>query len=200
MPHVWHHIFEWYKISHFQQRRIRAIRPYLNADTASMLVHAFVSSHIDYCNSLLFGVPVYSLQKLQHLLNCAARVITGITYKHDPDSLHLLFTLHWLPVKYRIRYKLAVMVHNCRSGHAPKYLRDMISDYVPGKDLRSKEELLLKPHSCRTEMGKRSFSYSAPFIWKSLSLSLRATTDIVKFKNILFCRSFQKLPINLIMI
>ena len=75
-------------------RDLRRIRRHLDLDSAKLLANALVSSRLDYCNSL----------KLQRLLNRLARVVT----KSPPftRSVPLLRSLHWLPVKYRVHFKI----------------------------------------------------------------------------------------------
>ncbi|XP_020904621.2 uncharacterized protein LOC110242917, partial [Exaiptasia diaphana] len=75
---------------------IRQIRKFLTTDTTKILIHAFVTSHLDYCNSLLFGIPTYQLERLQKVLNAAARVVYYIPkFDHITPSL---INLHWLPL------------------------------------------------------------------------------------------------------
>jgi len=83
-------------------------------------VHAFISSRLDYCNSLLYGINDGLLKKLQAVQNAATRVTTK-TRKFDHIT-PVLRELHWLPVRKRIVYKLAVVVYNCLHGLAPPYL------------------------------------------------------------------------------
>ena len=88
---------------------IRQIRKFLSIESTKTLVHAFVTSHLDYCNSLLFGIPQYQLQRLQRVLNAAARVTCLI-----PRCAHItpvLMHLHWLPVKFRVDFKIALLVY-----------------------------------------------------------------------------------------
>ena len=86
--------------------KIRQLRKFLNPESTKTLVHAFVTSHLDYCNSLLFGVPKYQIDRLQKVLNAAARLIFRIP-KFDHIS-PALFHLHWLPVAYRVHLKLLI--------------------------------------------------------------------------------------------
>ena len=58
----------------YHLHNIRLIRKYLSVDAAATLIHSFVSSRIDYCNSLLYGVPKYHFDKLQRVQNAAARL------------------------------------------------------------------------------------------------------------------------------
>ena len=88
-------------------KRIRQIRHYLSQEAAEQLVHSFVSSTIDYCNSLMYGCMKKLLNKLQKIENCAARVVTGAN-KFD-HVRPILESLHWLPVSSRIEFKIALL-------------------------------------------------------------------------------------------
>ena len=70
------HIMAICKAAFYHLRNISRIRKYLSSQTAEMLVHAFVSSRLDYCNSLLYGLPKELLKKLQHVQNVAAWIVT----------------------------------------------------------------------------------------------------------------------------
>ena len=103
-------------------RQLRRIRKSLDDESAATLVHAFVTSRIDYCNALYAGSPKTISDKLQRVLNPAARVVSD-TRKFDVGLSALLHDeLHWLDVPERIMYKLAVMVYRCLHGQAPRYL------------------------------------------------------------------------------
>ena len=88
---------------------LRRIRKYLSYDNTKTLVHAFISSRIDYCNSLLYGLPEYQLNKLQRVQNMCARLICNESNKYYHIT-RLLVDLHWLPVKYRIEFKIMLNV------------------------------------------------------------------------------------------
>jgi len=108
--------------SGWQLRQLRLVRSSITSDTAKTLVHAFVSSLSDYCNSLLYGVSDGLLRKLQTLQNAAALVVTGTRkFNHITPVLR---ELHWLPVRQRIKYKLAMIVYKCLHGLSPIYLVD----------------------------------------------------------------------------
>ena len=81
---------------------LRRIRKYLFKENTKTLVHAFISSRIDYCNSLLYGAPEYQINKLQRLQHMCARLICNESkYCHITS---LLMELHWLPIKLRIEF------------------------------------------------------------------------------------------------
>ena len=98
------------------------VRSSRTLEAAKTLVQAFVSTRLDYCNSLLYGISDGLLTKLQTVQNAAARVVTG-TRKFD-HIISVLRQLHWLPVRQRITFKLAMMVFKCIRGLAPSYLAD----------------------------------------------------------------------------
>ena len=106
----------------FQLRQLRQVRSSLTEEATKTLAHAFVSSWLNYCNSLLHGVNDGLLKKLQIVHNAAVHVVTGIR-KFEPIS-PVLRQLHWLPVHHRITHKLAMIVYKCLHGLAPSYLAD----------------------------------------------------------------------------
>ena len=83
---------------------INHMRKYLNRSHTEKIVHALITSKLDYCNSLLFGLSNSQLQKLQRVQNAAARIITG-TGKYDHIA-PIVRELHWLPIKERINFKI----------------------------------------------------------------------------------------------
>ena len=83
-----------------QLRNIRCLMQYLSADALVTVAHAFINSRLDYCNSLLVGIPDNCCVKLQRVQNCTARLVTN-TRKYD-HIMPVLKRLYWLPVKQRI--------------------------------------------------------------------------------------------------
>ena len=98
-----HHITHICKTSFFHLRNIAKLRPSLSRPAAERLIHAFVTSRLDYCNALLIGIPGKSLQRLQYVQNSAARVLMRVR-KHDHIT-PILRTLHWLPIHLPIEFK-----------------------------------------------------------------------------------------------
>ncbi|XP_051237029.1 lathosterol oxidase-like isoform X3 [Dicentrarchus labrax] len=97
------HINHLCKTSFNHLRNISTLRPILSLSAAEKLVHAFVSSRLNYCNALLIGIPGKSLQRLQYIQNSAARILMRVQkHEHITPILH---SLHWLPVSTRIEYK-----------------------------------------------------------------------------------------------
>ena len=113
------------KSGFFHLYNIRRIRKCLSQESARTLVHAFIIGRIDYCDSLLFGLPSVHLLKLQRLQNAAARLISNVPrYSHVTP---VLCSLHWLPVKFRIDFKILLFTFKAIYGHAPGYLIDLIA-------------------------------------------------------------------------
>jgi len=106
----------------FCLRQLKRVRRSLDAESMKTLVHAFVTSRVDYGNIILVGAPKSVIDKLQRVLNAGARIVTG-TRKYDRGLSHLLHTkLHWLDVQERVLCKLALTVHRYLQHKAPQYL------------------------------------------------------------------------------
>ena len=180
------------RVNHLIQEHIRK---YLTKECTETLIHAFISSRLDYCNSLLFGVPECHLHKLQRVQNAAARLIF-----QESRFCHitpLLKSLHWLPVKYRIVFKIILITFKAIHGLAPAYISELISVRDTGRyDFRSNDGLLLAP--CRsktlTTFGDRSFHAAVPKLWNDLPGFIRNTQSLNKFKKasntFLFAKAF----------
>ena len=112
------------KSSYFHLHNIRRIRKYLTSDTAQTLIHALITARVDYCNSLLSGIPDIQIGRLQRLQNSAARLICGTPrYSHITPVLR---ALQWLPVPFRVVFKIAVITFKAIHGMAPGYVCDLV--------------------------------------------------------------------------
>ena len=160
------------------------------------LVHAFITCRLDNGNALLFGLPKYRIQRLQSIVNCAARLVKRHS-KFDHAS-PLLFELHWLPVEQRITFKILLFVFKSLNGLAPFYLSDLISTYVPSRSLRSASlSLLHVPRSNQKTYGDRAFAVAAPRLWNALPIQMRqpgTALDTFKrsLKTLLFKQAFYR--------
>ena len=125
---------------------IGKIRNYLDQPTAEKLIHAFVTSEIDFCNSLLFGLPKKQLDKLQRILNAAARIATKT--KRCQHISPVLRKLHWLPVTKRIEFKIITMTYKALNGMAPSYICHLLQVHQPNRNLGSASRglSLVVPH------------------------------------------------------
>src|SRR5271163_4427122 len=114
------HISKVCQISFLQLRQLRRVRRYLPQEAALKLAHAFVSCRLDYCNSVLFGLRLYLIARLQSVLNSSARLATRTSrFVHITPVLR---ELHWLPYPQRITFKICLTVYKCLHGMAPHYL------------------------------------------------------------------------------
>ena len=158
--------------AYFHLHNISAIRRSLDKQSAATIIHALVTSRLDMRNSLLYGIPAKSISKFQRVQNFAARILTQTRkYEHITPVLK---ALHWLPVAFRIQYKILLFVYKCRHGLAPAYLEELISEYVPGRRLRSADSnLLCVPRMKLKRYGERAFAYIAPFLWNKLPQNIR---------------------------
>ena len=185
-----HHIKAICKTSQYHLRNIARIRKYLDESSTETLVHAFVSSKLDHCNALLYGLPKYQLNRLQLVLNTAARVVT-CTRKYDHIT-PVLIRLHWLPVHYRVIFKVLLLVFKALNGLAPCYISDLLNKRSSVRLLRSCSQGLLNIPKSRTKTyGDRAFSIAGPQLWNELPLSFRSVSDINVFKRSLNTHLFQ---------
>ena len=155
------------KASHYHLRSLRHIRRSLSTDMAISIAVAMVQSRLDYCNSLLYGISAFNINKLQQVQNLAAKI--ALNDWHLP-SQELLSQLHWLPVHSRIKFKISSLTFKLLAENQPANLRSIITPYVPPRLLRSSDKSLLVQPPTRTSIGKRTFSVSAPYVWNSIPL------------------------------
>ena len=176
-------------------RKISQLRTILSKEAAIKLVCSFVTSRLDYCNSLFSNLPDEKINRLQQIQNHAARLVTKTRKREHVTPI--LKELHWLPVKHRIDYKIATITYLClKDPDYPKYLTDLINEYVPFRSLRStyKHQLVLPRTKLKT-YGDRAFTYYSPYLWNNLGLfKLLESSSVDSFKrNIkthLFNRAF----------
>ena len=170
------------KSAYHQLHNIYRIRRYLTENAAKSLVHAFITSRLDYCNSLLCGLPAQLLDRLQHVQNAAARLVTGTSRLSHITPVRR--DLHWLPVSHRIRFKVALLTYKALHGLAPEYLRELLTPYTPARSLRSESRNLLQvPPFKLKSYGGRSFACTAPQIWNNLPDDVRSASSLTVFKT-----------------
>lgn len=168
--------------SYMHLRNIGAVTKYLPRDVLLGLVHAFVTSRIDFCNSLYAGLPDYEIARLQKVQNQAARVITGTSrFSHITP---VLADLHWLPVSRRIQFKLLLFIHRFVYGNSPNYLDLKLSKPVRFTK-RSLAPTLELPIAKHVNAGDRAFSIAGPSAWNRLPQNLRMIEDFKIFKSYL---------------
>uniref|UniRef100_A0A3P9DQW7 Reverse transcriptase domain-containing protein n=1 Tax=Maylandia zebra TaxID=106582 RepID=A0A3P9DQW7_9CICH len=117
----------------FHLRNIAKLRTIVSTTELEMLVHAFISSRLDYCNALFSCVSKASLNRLQAVQNAAARLLT-----HSNKFSHItpiLKSLHWLPVEYRYKFKILTFTFMSLQGGAPIYISELLQPYSPKRTL-----------------------------------------------------------------
>jgi len=158
-----------------QLRQPRPVVRSLSVNANKTLVQAFISCRLDYCNSLLFGISDGLLLRLQSVQNAAARLVTGV--RRCDHITPVLRQLHWLPVRQRVVFKIAGLVHQSLVGAVLAYLADdcrLLSD-VGLRPLRSNSNDMRKLLVPRThnKLSDRSFSAAGPRLWNDLPPRLR---------------------------
>ena len=171
-----------------------AVRPAITEEVAKSVACALVGARLDYANSVLYGVSQHNIARLQRVQNALARVVIGpsVTQRSDPNKL--LQRLHWLPVAWRINYKIATFAFKVQSNSAPSYLCHLLSLYRPSRCLRSSNELLLTVPRYKLLFGSRAFRISAPVIFNALPSYVRSCNTLLTFrkhlKTFYFTRAF----------
>ena len=184
------HVLKVCQVCYFYISWVRKIRHILDETSAKAIIHALVISRLDYCNALLAGLPDGLLQKLQRVMNTAGRVVTG--FPRDSSASNMLKHLHWLPIKQRVEFKVAVMVFRATQGSAPQYICDLISACTSSRNLRSQANQLLHAPRTRTRYGDRAFSRLGPRVWNNLPVRVRQSPNEKQFRKALKCFLFQQ--------
>ena len=163
-------------------RNLFRIRTYLDVNASSTVIHVFITTRLDYCNHLYFGLPKYKVKKLQQIQNIAARYVTGAR-KYDHIT-PILVQLHWLPVSYRIVFKHLLFVYKSLNDLCPQYLTNLLEYRKSARSLRSNvQDLLIQP-ICKTKTyGDRAFSVCAPKLWNAIPLETRQSSTVLLFKK-----------------
>ena len=167
-------------------RKIGRIRPHLTQDVCERLVHAFITSKLDSCNSILYGLRSCELDKLQRVQNAAARLVT-MASKSDHIT-PILFKLHWV----------LFITFKALHGQAPSYINELLNIFQliqPSRSFRSSslKYLIVSVPKCSTvSYGHTAFSVASAKLWNSLPYYLRFTENISTFKTSLKTFRFKR--------
>jgi exonuclease III len=153
-------------------RDLRRIRNTLDHSTAQTIATSLIHSKVDYCNSLFLNLPRCQLDRLQLILNSAARAVSK-----TPRFSHIspiLKSLHWLKIDQRIQYKVLSLTYKTLQSQKPSYLYNLLN-LQANTSTRSSTVITLQrpPVNSRLKISDRSFTHHAPALWNSLPKDLR---------------------------
>ena len=194
------HVSQVIKSTRVQARDLYRIRPLLELNTSVLLANALVSSRLDYCNSLFLSLTDFALRRLQLIQNSLCRVVTcSSKFSHITPQLK---KLHWLPVRYRVQFKIGLITYKILTQGQPVYLRGLIHPYTSFRNTRRSTPKLkfLQTPTFDPRVHKsikhfsNSFSHYAPALWNSFPLHVRNSPSVASFrkhlKTHLFSSSF----------
>ena len=155
----------------------------ISRESTEAIIHPFVTANLDYCNAIVYGLPKVLVSCLQLAQTRAAHIVTFTKkYEHITSSL---IDLHWLPVEYRIIYKILLLVCKAINGLSPSNISNLLSFCSSSYSLRScLNKYLQVPRSKpKSYQGDRRFSIAGPKLWNSIPASLRDTDSLNSFKK-----------------
>ena len=153
----------------------------LSPMTPPRVLPAPSSAPVDYTNALFIGVSASNITKLQRIQNTLARIVTR---QHGwTGTSQSLATLHWLPVKWRVDFKVATISYKLLSTGQPSYLANSISKYVPGRSLRSTSEGTVSVLHTKTVNGVHGFRSAALSVWNRLPADIRNSSWLSTFRS-----------------
>ena len=161
-------------------RDLRRIRRFISLSVAKAIATALITTRLDYCNSL--HTANKNITKLQRVKTCLARVVTRSP--RFSRSVPLLKSLHWLPVHYRIIFKIGTIAYQALSSTQPAYLNSMLTPARNSRQLRSTTSNPLYIPRVKTNAGTRAFSVAAPTVWNSLPARVKSEGNIVSYSLI----------------
>ena len=122
------------------------------------------------------------VSRLQLVQNTTARILTKT--RKSEHITPVLASLHWLPVQYRIDFKILLLTYKALNGLAPSYLQELLTPYLPNRTLRSQDAgLLVIPRVNKSNTGGRAFSCRAPKLWNALPSFVREAGTVTVFKS-----------------
>ena len=141
-------------------------------------------------NSMLIGSPAVLTKKLQSVQNAAAKLVCGLNrWDHVEPPLQ---DLHWLPVRFRIQFKVLLLVYKSLNGKGPAYLKELLIPYNPSCALRSaSSNNLVEPRTHMKSYGDRAFCVMGPRLWNSLPSDVKDSVSVESFKRALKTHFFR---------
>ena len=177
------HVKSVVKKSNVHLRNIRKVRQLLTEDASKTVMQSLVMSHLDYYNALLIGIQLDLITKLRSLQNSAARIVSRPRkYEHISS---VLIKLQWLPIKFRIQFKVLLLVYKALNGLASKYIKELLVPYKPRPHLQSEAKGLPDVPRTGLNFGDCAFSSCAPRLMNALPQHLKDSTSCQAFKKCL---------------
>ncbi len=163
--------------------QVRAIAKILISDNRFCKGNSAHLPHqgLGYIKLLLIELPDYYINKLQLIQNNAARLV--MREKRNCHITPVLKNLHWLPVDYRIKYKILLLVYKCLCDKGPVYLLKLLELYTPKINLRSSHDFQLKDQRVQKVYGERAFAIAGPRLWNTLPLTIKNCATVSSFKT-----------------
>ena len=178
------HIVRKSRTAMFSLLKIKHIRKHLTVQACEVLIHSLVMSHLDYGNSLFFGLPDCNINKLQRVQNAAAKVV--LQSRRMDSWTECFMELHWLPIRACIEHKILMLVYSSVHCLAPKYLSDKIqhkADGRPGLQSSNDFQALVVPRTKHMTFADGAYSVSVPKLWNKLPTSVKSAPDLDTFKK-----------------
>jgi hypothetical protein len=175
------HVGEICSAAFLQLRTIRRTRPCLNRAATIQLCNTLVLSRIDYCLTILNGIKAKDLERLQRVLNAAARIVFRCS--RTTHTSPLLKKLNWLNMQQRRTFHTACWLHKILHSGAPSYISCEVHRYQHERTLRSNSENLLVPAVGRTGVGNHILKVLAADVWNRLPIDLRGERRFGAFRN-----------------
>jgi hypothetical protein len=162
-------------------RLVARIKRSIPATIYFQIVNSLVISNVEFCVSLLHGLPHCAIKKVQDVLNAAFRSVSGFRrYDHISEAYK---QAGWLTIHQRAISRLSCMVHNVLLHNRPSYLHNLVSHHVSQRTLRSTGSTNLSICRARTQIGSRAFLIMAPVTWNGLPHDVREIHDTKHFRN-----------------
>ena len=162
------------------------------SDVMNHLVVAVILSRLDYCNSLVAGLLWSTVAPLQRVQNAAAWLVLGLSSRDHVSQA--LIDLHWLPVHYRIQYKLALMMYMAHTGQTTSYIKDAVTPISQDPTRRRLQSAVYPVPRTQTQFGESILCGG----WTvHMELSPRVSEKdwlYSRLLNTVWKRTFQRLP------
>ena len=183
------HVLNVCKASYYHIRALKHIRSFLTEDVTRSIACALVNSRLDYSNSVLYGTSKTNLARLQRIQNSLARVV--VTARRTDSIKPILERLHWLPIVYRIEYKVVTVAYKVRETGYPAYLKSAVVELIPNRISHSSDKHFFKQFPVKTEIARRAFGQAASSVMNSLPAFFRSIKQFIEFKKCLKTHFFK---------